>query len=277
MRLSRKAESGPGAGGEEALLTVGNNGAGLSALRRSALKFAAMGWFVDERRSGALELEPALAHVIASSSCRNEPVDRSALTRRQSMSRALLGALRPHRPQGRATVEAILEEFGDSSFGWAILFFALINMIPAPYGSTLITSLPLLLILAQMALGASHVQLPRFISQRKIPVASVRRIVIRMRRFLRPIERFVRPRYQGVFKRPRERFIAAGLFAVAVALFIPLPLSGGIPAFALLVSALALVERDGLLMIIGLTIGAASIVITGVVISLIASGVESIF
>lgn len=196
--------------------------------------------------------------------------------RRKTMTRAIQGALLPHRRAPTVSVGALLTELGDRSFGWAILFFALINMIPAPYGSTLITSLPLLLLTMQMALGYEHVSLPDLVTRRRVPVQGVRRLIIRLRALTRPLERFVRPRQDWIFVRRNERLIGFALFAVAAALFIPLPLSGGIPAFAILVSALALVERDGLLMMIGLGIGAVSIVITAVVAGLLIAGVQSV-
>ncbi|MFO7854730.1 MAG: exopolysaccharide biosynthesis protein, partial [Paracoccaceae bacterium] len=195
----------------------------------------------------------------------------------RTMSRLLHGALLRHKLAGRVAVGEILTSLGDRSFGWAILFFALINMIPAPYGSTLVTAPPLMLLTAQMALGRRHVHLPGLVARRRIPVDGMRRLLVRLRGLLRPIERVVRPRRLGMFLPRNERLIGAALFAVACALLLPLPLSGGIPAFALLVSALALIERDGVLMTVALGIGALSIGVTAGMVTLIAAGIETLF
>ena len=193
------------------------------------------------------------------------------------MSRVLHGTLVRHKANHRVAVGEILASLGDRSFGWAILLFALVNMIPAPYGSTLLTAPPLMLLTAQMALGRRYITLPDVIARRRVPLRSLRRALFRMRSLLRPIEALVRPRRLALFTARRERLLGAAFFAVACALFLPLPLSGGVPAFALLLAGLALVERDGTLMIGALVIGAVSVAITAGMVTLIATGLDKLF
>ena len=193
---------------------------------------------------------------------------------RRSISRTLIGAANRRRTEARVSVEEILSELGDRSFAWAMLVFALANMIPAPPGSTLLVALPLLFVTAQMALGAHHLRLPRFVRRRTVAREALKRSVVRLRPFLRPVERVLKARRAWMFTRRNERLIGVALFAVAVALYIPIPLSGGFPAFALVVSALALLERDGLVMVLALGLGAASIAVTVAVIAALVSGVE---
>lgn len=140
----------------------------------------------------------------------------------------------------------------------------------------MVTSLPLLLLTGQMALGLRHVGLPAFIKRRRVPRNGVRRTVIRLRPLLRPIERVLRPRRLWLFQPPTERRIGALLFIVSLALFLPIPLSGYLPAIALLVTALGLVERDGTVTLIGMAIGVAAIIVTLVVLALLGAGVQAI-
>jgi hypothetical protein len=193
------------------------------------------------------------------------------------MSRTLLNAANRRRTPDSVSVEAVLTDLGDRSFAWAMLFFALLNLIPAPPGSTLLTAVPHLIITSQMALGYHHVRLPAFVTRRRVPRDGLRAIVIRLRPLIRPIERVIRPRWPGMFTRRNERIIGAMLFAVAAALFIPLPGSGAIPAFALLVSSLGLLERDWLVTAAGLVIGAISIVVTIAVLTAIEHQIEAFF
>jgi len=193
---------------------------------------------------------------------------------RRSISRTLIGAANRRRETARVSVEEILSELGDRSFAWAALVFALANMVPAPPGSTLIMAAPLPIVTAQMALGAHHLHLPGFVRRRTVRRDALKRTIVRLGPLIRPVERVLRPRRAAMFTRRNERLIGLALFAVAVALYIPLPLSGGFPAFALVVSALALLERDGVVMMVGLGLGAASIAVTVAVIAALASGVE---
>src|SRR3546814_15055608 len=83
-----------------------------------------------------------------------------------------------------------------------------------------------------------------------------------MKPVLRPLERIIRPRLAWLFERHSERLLGAFLFLVAFALFLPIPLSGFIPAFALFIAGVGLAERDGVVTLLGLAIGPSSIAIT---------------
>lgn len=178
------------------------------------------------------------------------------------MSRALLAVLNRCGDASDVPLGRILADLGDRSFGWSILVFGLLNMMPMPIGSNMITGIPLLLLTAQMVLGFSYVALPRFIAGRRVSRRGFQRIVLRMKPVLRPLERIIRPRLAWLFERRSERLLGAFLFLVAFALFLPIPLSGFIPAFALFIAGVGLAERDGVVTLLGLAIGLASIAIT---------------
>lgn len=157
-----------------------------------------------------------------------------------------------------------------------MLLFSLINLLPLPPGTTLLTALPLILIAGQMALGFEQLQLPKMIGRREVQRESLRRVVHKMRPISRRIERIIRPRMPWVFYPRNERLIGLWLLLVAFALFLPLPLSGWFPAISLLVSGFGLIERDGLVLVIGAIMGAASILITLLVATTLAIGAEAV-
>ncbi len=195
---------------------------------------------------------------------------------RGSISRSLQRAFSRYRQIDAVSVGTILSDLGDRSFGWSILLFSLINLIPLPIGSNMVTSLPLLLLTGQMALGLRHVGLPDFINRRRVSRNGFRRTVIRLRPLLRPVEKLLRPRRLWLFQPRTERRIGAFLFAVSVVLFLPVPFSGYIPAIALLVTSLGLVERDGTVTLAGMAIGVISIIVTLVVVAMLSIGANAI-
>jgi hypothetical protein len=197
-------------------------------------------------------------------------------TRRKRVSRVLMRAAgRPKDPDEISVGDMILG-LGDRSFGWTMLLFALANMVPMPIGSTLITAIPLLIVTAQMALGYHHVRLPGFVTRRMVNRRGFQKVVLRFRPVIGPIERALRPRLPWLFRANAERLIGGALFAVAFALFLPMPGSGFIPATALLISSIGLIERDGYVLIAGLAVGAASIVITAIVTALLIAGAQAL-
>jgi len=170
---------------------------------------------------------------------------------------------------------AILAELGDRSFGWSIIVFALVNLLPLPFGSNVVTALPLLLLTGQMVLGFSHVRLPGIIARRHVPRRGFQGVVLRFRPLLRRIERIIRPRHVWLFAPRAERIVGACLFLVSVALFLPIPFSGLISAFALLVAGIGLAERDGAVVFAGLAVGVVAIAVTLAAATTIVLGVQA--
>jgi hypothetical protein len=180
------------------------------------------------------------------------------------LSRRLVRAASPRSCGDGMTVGDLIGTLGDRSFGWCIVLFALINLIPMPLGS-MIMSLPLILVAGQMALGLPKLRLPQAVMRREVGRKRFQKVVMRLRPLLRPIERIVRPRHAMVFTPRNEQAIGLVLLAVSVALFLPFPLSGYLPATALLVTGIGLVERDGLVTVAGVGLGLVAVAVTAAV------------
>jgi hypothetical protein len=189
------------------------------------------------------------------------------------LSRRLVRAAGPPGNGDGMTVGDLVGTLGDRSFGWCIVLFALINLIPMPLGS-MIMSLPLMLVAGQMALGLPKLRLPQAVMRREVGRKRFQKVVMRLRPLFRPIERIIRPRHGIVFTPRNEQVIGLVLFAVAVALFMPFPLSGWLPAVSLLVTGLGLVERDGLVALAGLGLGLFSVALTVAVALALVLGVQ---
>lgn len=201
-------------------------------------------------------------------------LDQTAGTRR-TMSRSLLMALRRQPDASAVPLGGVLADLGNRSFGWSILLFGLVNLIPMPIGSQMLTGLPLLLLSAQMVLGFSHVRLPGFVNRRRVSRRRFQEAVLRLRPLLRPLERVIRPRLAWLFARRSERLIGVFLFLVAVALVLPIPLSGFISAFALFITGVGLAERDGAVTLLGLAIGLAALALSTAAAVTIVIGVQA--
>jgi len=191
------------------------------------------------------------------------------------MSVWLLQAANRDRSATSIPVETLLRELGERSFGWSVLLFALINLLPLPPGSTLITGIPLMLLAAQMTLGFHHVRLPGFIRRRHINRTGLRQGIIWLKPIMRRIEKIIHPRHEWVFR--HDRTVGALLFCIAFAIFVPVPLNSWFSAFTALITAIGMVERDGLVTLIGLGLGMLSVLLTAAVIVSLLLGVDTLF
>lgn len=195
--------------------------------------------------------------------------------RRPSLSLPILRISRSQHLAGTLTLGNLLSALGERSFGWAIVVFSLLTLLPLPPGSSLITALPLLLTTGQMMLGYTHVRLPGPLARSRLDPVKLRRTILRLRPVTRRLERILIPRYTLLFARRNERLLGLMLFVIAFALFLPVPFSGWFPAISLFVFGVGLVERDGLVATIGLGLGAASVLLTATILISLAAGAEA--
>ncbi|PXW80600.1 hypothetical protein BZA02_10591 [Ruegeria sp. P4] len=197
-------------------------------------------------------------------------------SRRPSLSLPILRTSRHQHRAGTLTLGNLLTALGESSFGWAIVVFSLLTLLPLPPGSTLLTALPLLVTTAQMVLGYPHVKLPRCLANLRLDPTKLRRTVLRLRPVTRRLERMLVPRYRALFAQRHERALGLMMFIIAFALFLPVPLSGWFPAISLFIIGVGIVEKDGLVCGLGLALGVMSVVLTVTILASVAIGAEAL-
>ncbi|MEE4013177.1 exopolysaccharide biosynthesis protein [Roseibium sp. FZY0029] len=190
--------------------------------------------------------------------------------RRPSLSLPILRTSRDQHRDGTLTLGNLLLALGETSFGWAIVLFSLLTLLPLPPGSSLVTGLPVLVTTFQMVLGFPHVKLPRPLARLSLNHNKLRRTMVRLRPVTMRLERVLAHRYEGLFARKHERLLGLALFVIAFTLFLPVPLSGWFPAVALFIAGVGIVERDGLVVIFGLLLGLAAVLLTAAILTSIA-------
>lgn len=152
-----------------------------------------------------------------------------------------------------------------------ILFFALPNVLPAPPGMSGVLGLPLLYLSVQMMLGRLP-WLPRFIGHRSVPRDRFALLVDTLAPWLARAERLLRPRWSWLVNHSAEHAIGAFCLVLAIVLALPIPLGNMLPALAICLIALGVLERDGLWVAIGTVVGLVSLfIVAGVVYALIKS------
>ena len=167
------------------------------------------------------------------------------------------------------TIGDFVSMLGDRSFGLAILIFALPNAIPVPGipGFSALTGAPIIIIALQMVFGARKIWLPKFVSKRKMQGRVLTLILKKSVVVLRMVEKFLRPRLQVLTSKTAEKVIGIFLCIVAWVLALPIPLGNFLPGVALSTCSLALLERDGFFMIVGLLLSViAVVVVSGMVV-----------
>lgn len=144
-----------------------------------------------------------------------------------------------------------LDAFGERGFGAALLFLGLLNTLPLPPGSSTLLGFPVLLVSGQLLFGARVLSLPAWVSNRAISTSHFRSGLKRIRRPLAALEVATRPRWTFLTGGFGERVI--GAVCVLLAIILMLPIWGGnlIPALIISLFGLGLMQRDGMVILVG--------------------------
>lgn len=171
--------------------------------------------------------------------------------------------------RGSVSVRRIRNALADRSFATFLVFTAGINLLPFPPGSTILLGVPIVLVAFQMVFGYPTVWLPRFFLKRSLSQKAFHKMTTWLIPFLRRMENWVRPRYWP-FPNAKSAEKVVGLVALvfAIAVVIPIPFGNWLPALAVFICGVALSERDGFWLAIGVTTGVVAIcIMVGVVLA----------
>lgn len=179
---------------------------------------------------------------------------------------AKLGQIAGRVDRDRIYIRDLLLELDQRAIAAMLFVFAVPNTIPVPPGVSGVLGAPLLFLAAQLMLGRSP-WLPAIIADRSFVRADFARILAKVGPWLEKAERLMRPRFSILTKPPAEYLVGALTLILAIVLFLPIPLGNMLPAIAICILALGLVQQDGLWVLAGAVTGIVSLVIVSGVIA----------
>jgi hypothetical protein len=181
----------------------------------------------------------------------------------------VLRALAEDSTRERVAVGDLLAALGDRALGALLFVFAFPNILPLPPGASAVLGAPLVFLAAQLSLGMRP-WLPGIIGRRSMAHADFRTVVLRVAPWLERAEKLLRPRASALALPPFEYGVGLICLLLAVVLVLPIPFGNMLPALAICLLALGLLERDGYSIGAGLLAAAVSaVVVSGVVFGMI--------
>jgi hypothetical protein len=157
------------------------------------------------------------------------------------------------KPEDRVTFGEMLDVLGERSFGLLLILMAVPNLLPFPGvpGVSFVTGMAILYIALQLMLATNEPALPAWIRAKSFTRGQLSRFIVKTSPFLRWLEKPIRPRWTPVVAGSGERLIGFVALIHAVTLALPIPMGNLPQAVALILFALALLELDGLMAVLG--------------------------
>jgi hypothetical protein len=149
----------------------------------------------------------------------------------------------------RLSFSELARQLHARAWGGLLFIFAAINMLPLPPGTSAFFALPILIVSAQMVFGRTSPWFPGRLDRRGVTKQELGRLVGKIHWLERRVERIFKPRLSRLTGPTAARLIGAVCFLLALIAAIPIPLFHVAPAAAILLFGLALIYRDGALVI----------------------------
>ena len=184
---------------------------------------------------------------------------------RQASARAVLAALAAGPADDMVTLRSVMEGLGGSLFGMLLFIATLPAFLPIPGLAGALSGPLVSLIGLQLLVFMRRPWLPRFIADRGPRRGTLARFAQRISPWLGRLERIIRPRMPAMIDHP-VAIPVTGLLLVllGILLALPIPFTNYPFGLLLLFFALALLERDGLLMLLAWLAGLAAIAFFGI-------------
>ena len=168
-----------------------------------------------------------------------------------------LDQLAAEAPGESVTLDWVLDQLHERAFGLFLLILALPCCIPFLYGVPQVVALPLMFVSAQILLGRRVPWLPAKLGAREVTASSLASLSKRARPWLTRIEAVSRPRLSALTHAPLDRIVGLALVMFSASILVPLPGTNTVPGFAVVLVAMGLLQRDGILTLIGGILGTA--------------------
>lgn len=180
--------------------------------------------------------------------------------RREPSTSELLEQLALAFPHERITVGELLDNLQGRALGFVLLLLALPMCIPNVPGISTVFGLLLLAPSLQLTFGGARLWLPREMRKLTFPREGLKRAVAGAAPWLRRVERLIRPRWSWVTRPPFTNALGLQTFIMAVVLLLPIPFGNWPPGVTVAITALALLQRDGLLALLSIPAAIASVI-----------------
>ena len=167
------------------------------------------------------------------------------------------------------TLRDLMNGLGDRTYGVALIILAAFNIIPfvSTFSGLLVASIGI-----QLLLGFSRLYLPDRMLDHPLPAERVRSSLTVFSQKVMTLEKFIQPRWHFTEAPIVDRFNGMVIMLLGIVIALPIPFANFGPAFVLVIMALGLLERDGVVQVLAVVFGFS---LMGVIYTLLSNNLGS--
>lgn len=176
------------------------------------------------------------------------------------------------------SIREITSAVGEKGFGLLLIVLSLPSALPVPApGYSTPFGIVIALIAVQMMSGRQAVWLPKKLGNIRIKPKIAQTMLGSASKFLKIIERYIRPRQKWIRGRAGQAALAVVICIMACLMMLPIPLTNTFPAMVIFMIGVGLAEEDGLLAIAAFAVGCCAVLLyAGIIYIALTQGPEAI-
>ncbi len=172
---------------------------------------------------------------------------------------ALLDDLIEAFPGEKTTVGALVDQLDSRAHGVLLLVLALPMCIPNVPGISTIFGILMLAPAMQLVLGSRRLWLPQRARGWEVDCNALRRTLRATIPTLKRVEYLIKPRWSRLTRFPVTILVGLQTLLMALILILPIPFANWPPGMTVAITSLALLQRDGVLMLLTIPAAIASV------------------
>lgn len=165
----------------------------------------------------------------------------------------------------RLSFSDLAVQLGARAWGALLFIFAVVNVLPLPPGTNMVLAIPMLFVSGQMVLGRDKPWFPRWIDRRGVKRSELAMVTAKVAWLERRAERLFKPRAARLTGRTAARIIGLACLLLGLLAAVPIPMIHMAPAAGIALFGLALIYRDGALVILACVASLAAIALDALI------------
>jgi hypothetical protein len=162
-------------------------------------------------------------------------------------------------PGEKTSVGALIDQLDSRAHGVLLLVLALPMCIPNVPGISTIFGVLMLAPALQLVMGSRRLWVPQRVRRWEIESAPLRRTLRTAIPTLRRVEYLIKPRWSRLTRFPITILVGLQTLLMALILILPIPFANWPPGMTVAITSLALLQRDGVLMLLTIPAAIASV------------------
>jgi hypothetical protein len=157
------------------------------------------------------------------------------------------------------SVGELIDQLDSRAHGVLLLVLALPMCIPNVPGISTIFGVLMLAPAVQLVLGSKRLWVPNRVRNWRVDCNALRRTIQLSTPTLKRVEKLIKPRWSRLTRFPATILVGLQTLLMAVILILPIPFANWPPGITVAMTALALLQRDGKLMLLTIPAAIASV------------------